>query len=105
MPIRMSYLKAGVHFLALMPAVWLIWQGWLLYDYQDNALTANPIKYIHHYTGDWAVRFLLLGLVLTPLAQFVGLEPAGEISTNDRALCRFLCAAASVELRGFGLLF
>ena len=72
MPIRLSYLKAGVHLLALMPAVWLIWQGWLLYDYQDNALTANPIKYIHHYTGDWAVRFLLLGLALTPLRNLLG---------------------------------
>lgn len=57
------------HVLAFLPAAWLFWQGWLLYDLQDNFLTANPIKYIHHYTGDWAVRFLLLSLAITPLRK------------------------------------
>jgi len=57
------------HVLAFLPAAWLFWQGWLLYDLQDNFLTANPIKYIHHYTGNWAVRFLLLSLAITPLRQ------------------------------------
>jgi len=60
-----------LHLLALLPAVWLIWQGWLLYDFQDNMLTANPIKYIHHYTGDWAIRFILLCLAISPLRQIM----------------------------------
>ena len=25
-------------------------------------LTANPIEYITHYTGDWTIRFLLITL-------------------------------------------
>ena len=62
-------MRLFLHFLALLPALWLFWQGWLVYDFQDNLLTANPIKYIHAYTGDWAIRFLLLGLALTPLRQ------------------------------------
>ncbi len=66
------YLKALAHFLALLPAAWLMWQGWLLYDFQDNLLTANPIKYIHAYTGDWAIRFILLGLAMTPLRRISG---------------------------------
>ena len=61
-----------LHLLGLLPALWLFWQGWLVYDFQDNLLTANPIKYIHAYTGDWAIRFLLLGLALTPLRQIFG---------------------------------
>ncbi|MBL4801523.1 MAG: sulfoxide reductase heme-binding subunit YedZ [Emcibacter sp.] len=70
--IKQSYIKTFVHFLALMPAAWLIWQGWLLYDFQDNMLTANPIKFIHHYTGDWTIRFILLGLAITPLRKIFG---------------------------------
>lgn len=65
-------LKTMVHILMLLPAVWLGWQGWLLYDYQDHALGANPIQYIHHYTGNWTVRFLLLGLAITPMRQIFG---------------------------------
>ncbi|MCK5425123.1 MAG: sulfoxide reductase heme-binding subunit YedZ [Emcibacter sp.] len=69
---RLSYIKAVVHFLALLPAAWLIWQGWLLYDGQNNLLTANPIKYIHHYTGDWAIRFILMSLAIMPLRKIFG---------------------------------
>lgn len=66
------YPKIIVHLLALLPATWLMWQGWLLYDYQDHALSANPIQYIHHYTGNWAIRFILLGLAITPLRKVMG---------------------------------
>lgn len=62
-------MRLFLHFLSLLPALWLFWQGWLVYDFQDNLLTANPIKYIHAYTGDWAVRFILLSLAITPLRQ------------------------------------
>ena len=72
MRLSLFYQKAIVHLLALLPALWLFWQGWLLYDYQDHALTANPIQYINQYTGDWAIRLILLGLALTPLRQVFG---------------------------------
>lgn len=65
-------LKILVHILAFLPAAWLMWQGWLLYDYQDNLLTANPIKYIHAFTGDWTIRFILLGLAITPARKIFG---------------------------------
>jgi len=64
--------KILAHFLALLPAGWLCWQGWLLYDFQDHALTANPIQYINQYTGDWAIRFILIALALTPLRKVTG---------------------------------
>ena len=28
--------------------------------YYQNDLTANPIEFITHYTGDWTIRFLLI---------------------------------------------
>jgi len=72
MTITLRHQKRIVHLLALLPVVWLLWQGWRFYDYQDNALTANPIKYIHHFTGNWAIRFILLGLAVTPLRKIFG---------------------------------
>jgi sulfoxide reductase heme-binding subunit YedZ len=41
------------------------------YGYQGD-LTANPIEYITHYTGDWALRFLLITLAVTPLRTILG---------------------------------
>lgn len=35
----------------------------------SSELTANPIEYITHYTGDWTIRFLLISLSVTPLRK------------------------------------
>ena len=32
-------------------------------------LSANPIEFIEHRTGDWALRFLLITLAVTPLRK------------------------------------
>ena len=32
-------------------------------------LTANPVEYITHYTGDWVIRFLIITLCITPLRK------------------------------------
>ena len=34
-------------------------------------LTANPIEYITHKTGDWTIRFLLITLCVTPLRKLL----------------------------------
>lgn len=39
--------------------------------YRDD-LGANPIEAITHRTGDWALRFLLLTLAVTPLRRLLG---------------------------------
>jgi sulfoxide reductase heme-binding subunit YedZ len=39
----------------------------------DPALTADPIAYITHYTGDWTIRFLLITLSVTPFRRLFGL--------------------------------
>jgi sulfoxide reductase heme-binding subunit YedZ len=51
--------------LCLAPLAWLGWRA-----YQQE-LTANPIEYITHYTGDWTIRFLLITLTVTPLRKLL----------------------------------
>src|SRR5579872_2015032 len=56
----------GVAFaLCLLPLAWLCWRAYR----QD--LTANPIEYITHFTGDWTIRFLLITLSITPLRKLL----------------------------------
>jgi sulfoxide reductase heme-binding subunit YedZ len=57
--------KVVVFVLCLVPLAWL---GWRAYQQQ---LTANPIEFITHYTGDWIIRFLLITLAVTPLRKLL----------------------------------
>ena len=41
-----------VFVLCLVPLAILLWRGF------HNDLTANPIEFITHTTGDWTLRFL-----------------------------------------------
>ena len=51
----------------------------LVYNGFTNNLTANPIKEITHFTGEWALNFLLVTLSITPLRTL----------TRKNALIRF----------------
>ena len=62
----MRRIKPWVFVACLIPVGWLIWLG------ATGALTANPIEDITHRTGDWALRFLLLALAITPLRRVLG---------------------------------
>ena len=53
--------KALFFGLCLLPFANLLWRGFRL------DLTANPIEFITHYTGDWMLRLLLVTLAITPL--------------------------------------
>ena len=55
--------KVVLFVLCLVPLAWLGWRA-----YQQN-LTANPIEFITHFTGDWTIRFLLITLAVTPLRK------------------------------------
>jgi sulfoxide reductase heme-binding subunit YedZ len=37
-----------------------------------DGLGANPVEQVTHVTGDWALRFLLLSLAVTPLRRLLG---------------------------------
>ncbi len=61
--------KAAVFFLCLGPLASLLWRA------LHHQLTANPIEFITHATGDWTLRFLVLTLAVTPLRRLPKLSP------------------------------
>jgi sulfoxide reductase heme-binding subunit YedZ len=56
-----KWAKPVLFMLGLVPFMWLVSRVVV------RDLTANPIEYMTHFTGDWAIRFLLITLVVTPL--------------------------------------
>jgi len=56
-----GWTRALLFVLCLVPFFDLGWDA-----YTQN-LTANPVEYITHKTGDWTIRFLMITLSVTPL--------------------------------------
>lgn len=74
--LKSKWTKVFVFLLCLVPFGMLVWrvvhalsQGLPF----DTYLTANPIEYITHRTGDWALRFLVITLAITPLRKILRL--------------------------------
>ena len=59
--------KALAFFLGLGPALFLAWSAY------RGELTANPVEFFQHQTGDWTLRFLIFTLCITPLRRLLGL--------------------------------
>ena len=62
----MSKLKITLFIASLIPACWLV------FALLTNQLGANPIEAITRETGLWALRFLWLTLLVTPLRWLTG---------------------------------
>ncbi len=58
--------KVALIILLTLPFANLVYLG--LHD----DLSADPVEYVLHYTGIWALRLLLLTLAITPLRQLFG---------------------------------
>jgi methionine sulfoxide reductase heme-binding subunit len=65
--LKRRFNKIAVFLLCLTPLLWLGWRGW------NQDLTANPIEFITHYTGDWTLRLILITLAVTPLRKLLSL--------------------------------
>ena len=66
---QISYLiKPSCFLLCLMPFGLLLWQA-----FTDN-LGTNPVETLTHETGQWALRFLLITLTVTPLRKLLKLN-------------------------------
>jgi sulfoxide reductase heme-binding subunit YedZ len=66
MPTRwIPYFKILVHLLCLAPFLWLFQQ----YRTGGLAAQADPVNYITHFTGDWALWLLLVSLAVTPIRR------------------------------------
>jgi methionine sulfoxide reductase heme-binding subunit len=59
--------KAGVFLICLLPLALLVWRG------LHHGLTANPIEFITHATGDWTLRFIIFTLCITPFRKLLAL--------------------------------
>jgi methionine sulfoxide reductase heme-binding subunit len=57
--------KIILFLLGLAPLAWLGWDAF------NGHLTANPIEFITHYTGDWTLRLVIIGLFITPLRKML----------------------------------
>lgn len=67
MLLKSKLLKVAIHLACLVPVVYLAWGA------RMGTLSANPIEYITHSTGDWTMRFLLLSLTITPARRLFNL--------------------------------
>jgi methionine sulfoxide reductase heme-binding subunit len=60
-----KWTKVAVFLLCLVPLGDLVYRGF------NARLTANPVEFVQHFTGDWTLRFLLITLAITPLRKFL----------------------------------
>lgn len=58
-------IKIVVHLLCLAPFFWLLW----FYRSGALALDPDPINFITHFTGNWALWILLASLAVTPVRR------------------------------------
>jgi methionine sulfoxide reductase heme-binding subunit len=61
--LKSSSEKRLVFALCLAPFFWLVWQA------LTDGLGANPIEAATRFLGDWALRFLLITLAVTPITR------------------------------------
>jgi len=59
--------KVAVFLLSLSPLAFLASRA------VHGQLTANPVEFVQHFTGDWTLRFLLITLSISPLRKLLKL--------------------------------
>ncbi len=62
-----KWAKMLVFTLSLLPLVFLGFRA------LNGRLTANPVEFLQHFTGDWTLRFLIITLAITPLRKLLNL--------------------------------
>lgn len=62
---RWSPIKIVAFVATILPACWIAWQAW------TGDLGARPVTEAIHQAGDWALRFLLITLAITPAQRIL----------------------------------
>jgi methionine sulfoxide reductase heme-binding subunit len=62
-----KWAKVFVFMLSLIPVTLIVWRAY------RGDLTANPVEFLQHQTGDWTLRFLIFTLCITPFRKFLHL--------------------------------
>jgi sulfoxide reductase heme-binding subunit YedZ len=89
---RSPYLRILVHIAGWIPLAWIV------YDYFNHHLTANPIQAIEQRTGIQALTFLLMSLACTPLSAILGWK---ELTQRRKALGNYGFMYAALHLFTF----
>jgi methionine sulfoxide reductase heme-binding subunit len=55
---------------SLLPLAWIIWI--VVLGDVGIGLNANPVEMVNRYLGDWALRFILITLSITPIVEITG---------------------------------
>jgi methionine sulfoxide reductase heme-binding subunit len=58
----------ALYALGLLPAAWTFYLG------ATGQLVGNPVKIFEHLLGEWALRFLILTLMVSPIRDLVGVN-------------------------------
>lgn len=88
----LPWVKRCLFLLALLPLGRLVWLGF------TDQLGANPVEFVEHSTGTWALVILLLTLAVTPLHRVPGW---GWLVTLRRMLGLFMCFYASLHVLAY----
>jgi sulfoxide reductase heme-binding subunit YedZ len=65
--------KPILFLVCLLPFFWLLWFAYrVIFLGETTGLGANPIEYFNRYLGDWAMRFILITLAVTPVRLVSG---------------------------------
>ena len=67
-----KWVKPPVFLALAIPFLWLVWQWYLAFSGLPNGMGFNPQEVSNRFSGDWALRYLILGLMITPLATLTG---------------------------------
>ena len=85
-------LKPAVFVLCLMPLGWLGWAA------ATGGLGVNPIEAVNRFLGDWALRFLLISLAVSPAEGDLRLAAADALPPHAGAVRLLLRHPAPLEL-------
>jgi len=71
-PKTIRRMKPVLHLLLALPLLWLCYQWYQAFNYQPHGLGFNPQETSNRFSGDWALRILMLSLACTPLQRLLG---------------------------------
>ena len=91
-------IKALTFLVCLLPIGYSIYQVYQLQTGGSHVLGADPAKKLVQLQGEWAIRFLLLTLLVTPLRRLTGWRLVQEVR---RMLGLFTFAYASIHLLAY----
>ena len=89
----------------LVFALCLLPLSWLLYRVVQDQLGANPQEALIRATGDWALRFLVIVLAVTPLRELSGLSALARYRRMLGVFMYFYAVLHFLSYSGFDMGF